>query len=599
MSSQIFKRGDVCGGYQVLELMGCGGIAEVYKALNLSSQEIVALKVLRPCHAQNGYVREHMLAEAELLSKMSHANVVRVEDVGMDADLLWMAMEYLPGVTLRSLLKASGPLAIPTALYYAREIADGVSAAHEMGVIHRDLKPENVIITEQHKVKVLDMGAAKFYGWNVKDTVKGSIFGTPLYMSPEHIRQEAIDARSDVYSLGIMLYEMIVGFHPFAQGDNGPLGKYEVCERQLNVAPPPLATVREGVPEELSELVRRATAKDRNERPSTIREFAQAMRAILRTIVSEGAFASLHDIPLASASGAGERGADDGGGQAKSEGNEPAPARAALDEGAGEGDEDEEDLAPTRVFKRPDITAPILQQDPAGWPGRGYVEGASPPRALGAHGTEIMQVPWYSAGAAASPQREYPVSPQRERLARRPESTGSPSHGLFAFAGLPGEFSLPGLGALDPRRLNWLFRSGGSPSDTLRRDCVVERALRTLLGALMAALGIAFVHSWLTTDRPADRVEELYPELAQQIAGLMSAPLDGEEEEGRAGGPEALAGGSAQSGVMNGSIQDGREWSALAEVRVSYGAPDANSERSRGSRAGRASSSSPTSGGGR
>jgi serine/threonine protein kinase len=292
MQSGILNPGEVCGGYRVIALIGFGGVAEVYKAAHATTGEIVALKTLHPFYAGNAYVTEHMLAEAELLSKLNHENVVQVKDVGVDRGMLWMAMEFLSGLTLRKLVKRPGPLSIATALYYARETADGVAAAHEMQVIHRDLKPENIFITTKNTVKVLDLGAAKFYEWDLKSTVPGTVFGTPLYMSPEHIREQATDTRSDIYSLGLILYEMVAGYHPFAK-----LGKYEICEKQLNVDPPPLSSIRDSCPASLSDLVQRALAKERAGRPATMNEFARSVRAILRSVLAgAGELESLPEI---------------------------------------------------------------------------------------------------------------------------------------------------------------------------------------------------------------------------------------------------------------------------------------------------------------
>jgi serine/threonine protein kinase len=287
MRESSFKPGDCCGNYRIRSLIGLGGVAEVYKATHIETNRSVALKTLRPFFAADPYIIEHMMAEAELLSKLRHPNVVHVEASGIEKGVLWMAMEYVPGITLRALLRSLGALSARRALYYAKEIADGAAAAHAMGVVHRDLKPENVMITRSHEVKVLDMGAAKFYGWDIKKTVRGAIFGTPLYMSPEHIREEPMDVRSDVYSLGLILYEMLAGRHPFAQPKRGALSKHEVCELQIRVDPTPLAELLRGFPVELSNFVQRAVAKDRKKRPSSMLEFAQEARAFLVTLGAE------------------------------------------------------------------------------------------------------------------------------------------------------------------------------------------------------------------------------------------------------------------------------------------------------------------------
>lgn len=287
-STPLFKPGELCGGYQILEFIARGGMAEVYRVVCPSTSEIMALKCVKLEQIADTYVKDHMIAEAELLSGLRHENVVRVDDVGIDQEVLWMAMEYLSGKTLRAVMHASpDPLPILTALYYAREIADGVTAAHEMRVVHRDLKPENVMITDEDKVKVLDMGAAKFFGWNIKTTLVGTIVGTPLYMAPEHIRGEPVDGRTDVYALGMILYEMLAGHHPLARSRNELPSKLEVCAMHIHASPPPLTSLIEGFPAYVWEVVKKAIAKAPNDRYSSMSEFAQAIRGAWKRFLVE------------------------------------------------------------------------------------------------------------------------------------------------------------------------------------------------------------------------------------------------------------------------------------------------------------------------
>jgi serine/threonine protein kinase len=299
MRETIFKAGETCGAFCILSLVGRGGAAEVYKAVHSATQNVVALKCRRLSDISESYVVDHLLAEAELLSRLRHDNIVHVEDVGIDNGVLWMAMEFLSGETLRVVMRKSGPLPLRTALYYAREIAEGVAALHKKCVVHRDLKPENVLVTEQNKVKVLDTGAAKFFGKDLKRTKAGSVFGTPLYMSPEHLRDQLIDPRADVYSLGMMLYEMIAGAHPFTREDDGALATYEIIQRQLRLDPPPLERVAPGVPSSVSDFVKKTIAKNRDLRPSTMAEFADEAGAMLAAIVAESqAILSIPEIML-------------------------------------------------------------------------------------------------------------------------------------------------------------------------------------------------------------------------------------------------------------------------------------------------------------
>jgi len=287
MRDMIFNPGDACGAFCILSFVGCGGTSDVYKAVHVATQEVVALKCRRLSDICDSYVVDHILAESELLSKLSHDNVVRVQDVGIDNGVLWMAMEFLSGVTLRGLLKQSRALPLPTALYYAREIAEGLSAIHKMRVVHRDLKPDNVMITTQNKAKVLDTGAAKFFGGGMRETRPGTIFAPPLYVSPEHLHELSLDGRADVYSLGLTLFEMIAGRHPLIRKGEEGLSRHEIIVRQLRVDPPPLARVVRGVPSYVSDLVKRAVAKDRDERPASMDEFAREVESALTAFVKE------------------------------------------------------------------------------------------------------------------------------------------------------------------------------------------------------------------------------------------------------------------------------------------------------------------------
>jgi serine/threonine-protein kinase len=285
MHEITFKPGESCGNYRILSLIGIGGVAEVYKAAHRSTNVIAAIKVLRRFFADNLYLKEHMLSEAKLLSEVRHENVVRVDDLGIEEGTLWMAMEHLAGATLRTLLQHGRPLPLQMALHFARGIAAGAGATHAAGSLHRGLTPENIMIVGRNKVKVLDRSAAKLYGWDAKRTTKGVLFGSPLYMSPEHVRDDVLEPRSDVYSLGIILYEMIAGRHPFVSGKRDVLSKHQICEMHVEVEPAPLIERVPGIPLELSILVQRAVAKDRNARPRSMLEFEHALRSFMGPVV--------------------------------------------------------------------------------------------------------------------------------------------------------------------------------------------------------------------------------------------------------------------------------------------------------------------------
>jgi serine/threonine protein kinase len=267
MHDDVFRPGELCGTYRILKLLGRGGFADVYQAIDVGTQQKVALKCLQLRHLTNAQITQRMVAETELLAGLDHPNVVQVEDAGINGGVLWLAMEYISGGTLRERLrKARGPLPAAAALNYARQIAEGVGAAHSMKVVHRDLKPENIMITDKNEVKVLDLGAAKFFGKELTETGSKGAIGTPLYMAPEQIKGEVVDVRTDVYALGIILYEMLAGRHPFAQptGDMPPA--FEIGTLHLHARPKPLTDFVANLSADVCQIVERAISKDPSER---------------------------------------------------------------------------------------------------------------------------------------------------------------------------------------------------------------------------------------------------------------------------------------------------------------------------------------------
>src|SRR5262249_53715329 len=163
-------------------------------------------------------LRKRMMMEAALLVELRHANLVAVHDAGItDAGVAWMSMEYLEGSLLRARMRPGRGISLGKAIEWTRQTALGVAAAHEVRVVHRDLKPENLFVTDDDRIKVLDFGTAKFFGYGMRTTGRYSI-GTPAYMAPEQIEGGVVDVRADIYALGVILYEMIAGSHPFAQG---------------------------------------------------------------------------------------------------------------------------------------------------------------------------------------------------------------------------------------------------------------------------------------------------------------------------------------------------------------------------------------------
>jgi serine/threonine protein kinase len=204
----------MAGRYRIEALVGVGGMGMVYRAHDERLDLAVALKVLRPEVAAGDQGERRFVRELVLARQVSHPNVVRIHDLGEDGSLRFLTMDYVEGRSLQEILREDGPLPAERAVEVAREIAEGLGAAHREGVIHRDLKPANVLVGEDGRSYVSDFGVARSLTGSGL-TRDGSILGTLSYLAPEQAQGEDVDARSDLYALGILLYEMLTGELPF------------------------------------------------------------------------------------------------------------------------------------------------------------------------------------------------------------------------------------------------------------------------------------------------------------------------------------------------------------------------------------------------
>jgi eukaryotic-like serine/threonine-protein kinase len=265
--------------YQILERLGGGGMGEVYRARDRELDRLVALKFL-PWHlATDPEARARLAREARAASALDHPNVAVVYEIGTTepaadgrAAGLFIAMAHYAGETLRQKL-AGGPLRVEEALGLATQAADGLAAAHEAGIVHRDIKPANLIITERGQLRIVDFGLAKLAGAEV--TQEGHTPGTIAYMSPEQTRGGVIDARSDVWSLGVVLYEMLMGVRPFPAEDGAVL-----LHAIRHDEPAPLREARPDVPEALAEIVERCLRKAPDGRYAHAGELLTDLRAL-------------------------------------------------------------------------------------------------------------------------------------------------------------------------------------------------------------------------------------------------------------------------------------------------------------------------------
>ena len=263
------------GPYRILELLGEGGMGQVYLAEDTSLERQVALKFLPQEMQADETARKRFQREAKSAAALDHPFICHIHEIGEAEGQGYIAMEYVQGETLREKL-VSGPLPVKQALQVASEIAEALEKAHQTGIVHRDLKPSNIMITPEGHVKVMDFGLAKRV---VSDpartgeaqlttlTKEGSTLGTVPYMSPEQLKGQEVDTRSDIFSFGIILYEMLAGVHPFLRAE-----VMETAGAILNQDPSPLARYREEVSELLQHTVRKMLAKDRNQRYQAIHE---------------------------------------------------------------------------------------------------------------------------------------------------------------------------------------------------------------------------------------------------------------------------------------------------------------------------------------
>ena len=284
---------EIAGRYRVQRKLGEGGMGAVYQAEQISLKRQCAVKLLRPEVAGSQLLLRRFNAEAELVAKLSHPNTVNIYDFGQDRDgTLFIAMEYIDGKSLRDVIHQEAPLPLRRALSIASQVAASLVDAHAHSIVHRDLKPDNVMLQDRGRqkdvVRVLDFGIAKLRDENRQSqmamTQAGDMLGTPQYMSPEQIRGENIDGRTDIYSLGGLLYEMVTGRLPFEAPTVMALLSKHLLE---TIVPPSQRRPDLNLPPEIDSLILRAMAKDAAARPPTMEQFGEEIAAALAMFPSE------------------------------------------------------------------------------------------------------------------------------------------------------------------------------------------------------------------------------------------------------------------------------------------------------------------------
>ena len=268
-----FTVGQSVGDYEVLSILGLGGMGKVYKVRNVISDRAEAMKVLLPDLNSHQSLADRFLREIRLLASLNHPNIAALRTALTYENQLVMIMEFVDGETLANRI-ARAPISTAEAVNYSEQILSALSYAHKHNIIHRDIKPANMMLTPQGMVKLMDFGIARS-GTDGSLTSTGTTLGSLNYMPPEQVRGEAADARSDIYSFGISLYELLTGKLPF-QGDS----QYSLMTAQLNQQPPSPISLRADVPPALNEIILMAMAKEPADRFQSADAFCNALKSV-------------------------------------------------------------------------------------------------------------------------------------------------------------------------------------------------------------------------------------------------------------------------------------------------------------------------------
>src|SRR6266853_142175 len=261
----------LAGRYELLKLIGQGGMGAVYKARDKELDRVVALKLIRPELAKNPEVLRRFKQELILARQVTHKNVIRIFDLGQSDGIKFISMDFVEGRDLRHLLLESGKLAPQEAARIMLQICRALEAAHAEGVIHRDLKPQNIMLDANGRVYVMDFGIARS-AYLPGMTQTGALIGTPEYMSPEQAKGEKLDERSDLFSLGVIFYELLTGKSPYPA--DAPLG---TLRKRLQEKAKPPSEIDATVPKPLSDIVMNALEIEPEKRLSSAREMAQQL----------------------------------------------------------------------------------------------------------------------------------------------------------------------------------------------------------------------------------------------------------------------------------------------------------------------------------
>ncbi len=278
----LFAPGTLIAGHEILRSIGEGGYAEVFEVLDRERRRRALKAIKTQDAALAGKLRERLARECTALAAIDHPNVVRFYDAGIEDETVWLLLELVVGHNLRRALTIQREMPrIEAIVRWIRSACEGVEAAHRRGIVHRDLKPENILVAPGDVVKIIDFGVAKLHGWGVETTQEHRI-GTALYMSPEHLQNAPADARMDVYSMGMVLYEAVAGAHPLASVTT----LMNVVRWQLAVAPRPIRALAPDAPPALEAVIAQALEKDPARRTPSIRALSDGLEEVLSGLLA-------------------------------------------------------------------------------------------------------------------------------------------------------------------------------------------------------------------------------------------------------------------------------------------------------------------------
>ena len=260
--------------YRLGEVLGSGGMAIVYQAKDQMLERTVAIKVLRPRYSKDPAFRERFRQEATAVANLSHPNIVTVHDFGFDEERLFIVMEFVPGETLKDILNKTPRLEPSRAIPLIVQICAGVGYAHRAGLVHCDMKPHNILVTPDQRVKVTDFGIARALASIRPDEKTEIVWGSPQYFSPEQARGMAPSPASDVYGIGVILYQVLTGRLPFSSEDS-----VELARLHRDVVPPPPISLVPSIPETISRIVMKVLSKEPSSRYRTADQLGRVLQS--------------------------------------------------------------------------------------------------------------------------------------------------------------------------------------------------------------------------------------------------------------------------------------------------------------------------------